>query len=93
VICIGVAVKPLMVAGAAPTLTVTLAELAALVPPGPVQVSVYVTGPLARSGMIVVPVLEVARSGTAQRSPTVPPPPVHVAAFVVVQAMEIDCPI
>ncbi len=92
VIVIGAAVKPLIVAGAAPTLTVTVAELGALGPPEPVQVSVYVTGPLARSGMIVVPVLEVARRGTAHRSPTVPPLPVQVVAFVVVQAMETDWP-
>jgi hypothetical protein len=92
VIVKGVAVRPLIVAGAAPTLTVTVAELGALVPPVPEQVSVYVTGPFARSGVIVVPVLEVAFRGNAQRSPTVPPLPVHVVAFVVVQAIEIDCP-
>jgi hypothetical protein len=42
---------------------------------------------------MVVPVLEVAFRGNAQRSPTVPPLPVQVVAFVLVQAMEIDCPI
>jgi hypothetical protein len=36
----GFAVKPLMVAGAAPVLTVTVAELGALLPPVPRQVSV-----------------------------------------------------
>jgi hypothetical protein len=40
VIVSGVAVRPAMVAGAAPTLTVTEAELGALVPPEPEQVSV-----------------------------------------------------
>jgi len=89
----GDAVNPPIVAGGVPALTVTVAELGALVPPAPVQVSVYVTVPAAASGPSVVFALDVPRVDRSHPSVSVPPVPVHEVALVVVQARVTDCPI
>ena len=70
--------------------TVTVAELAGLVPPEPVHVRVYVTGP-ELNGPTVTPVLEGA-CAPVQPSDPVPPPGVQVDALLLDQARLVDPP-
>jgi len=75
--------------GALATSTVT--DSGALLPPGPVQVNVYIKLPTVLIGPTVIPVLDTP-TAPFQLSAPLPPLAVHVVALVVDQAIEVDCP-
>jgi hypothetical protein len=80
-----------IVGGTGASVKVTLTELGALVPPGPLQVRTNVYVPATVTGPTGVPVLEVA---TVPLQPGVLEPPlaVHEVAFEVVQRANSICP-
>jgi len=89
---LGEALRLVMDAGAVLWSTATVMSLVALVPPGPVQTSVYVSAAGVLSGPIVTPLLDVACVLPLHPSAPEPPLAVHDVAPVVAQASTIDCP-
>jgi hypothetical protein len=88
----GVALNVAIVAAGGVAVTMTLSELGVLVPPGPVQVNVYVTSPMPLIGPTALPVLD---TGTMPLQPSAPVPPLaaHAVAPLLDQANEVDCPV
>jgi len=72
--------------------TLSVTELGAPVPPGPLQVKVYVYEPAVLIVPVLVPVLEVPTC-PFQPSDPVPPVAVQEVALLLVQASDAACPV
>ncbi len=88
---VGDAVNVAMVGTGGALATSTVTEVGLLLPPGPVQVSVYAKWPAVLIGPTVIPVLDVA-TDPLQLSAPLPPLAVHAVALLVDQASEVDWP-
>lgn len=89
---LGTAVNETMVAAGVALSTVTLVDIGALAPPGPVQFSVYTYVPAVFRGPTIVTTLLVG-SEPAQPSEPVPPLAVQALAPLVTQVINTDCPV
>jgi hypothetical protein len=86
---VGDAARPVIDGGGVATPTVTETEEVPLAPPGPVQLSVYVTVPIATTGPTLWPLLD-AVSVPVQESAPVPPVAVHDVALLLDHASEVE---
>ncbi len=86
---VGDAVNEVMVGTGGALATSTVTEEGPLLPPGPVQVSVYLKLPAVLIGPTVIPVLDNAMD-PVQLSAPLPPLAVHDVALLVDQASEVD---